>query len=286
MRKTTEALSGQLGRAIHIDNNRFRGVYFDIIMPLNMAAVVAAYDAADAIEESPLYKQRVKREVNVLLKILDTYNLRLKQTYVTKYNLYTDYVTLFGERLGGDVERYKNGIVLLIGKLGQRDYIQVKAQILLAAHLAENAAELHRKYIVHARAVGVDSTDIDSVYYGTTKPIAMQLQKIAGLLIKFSREQMTEYQNAPLHEAGIKSVNKHCLSNGDLDYRTLAGLAADALDLNKDTYGEEAERTRAELARLDKSKEDAIKAVERKAEELDKENMIRQLSDKFIVKKK
>lgn len=286
MNKTSDALAGQLGRAIHIDNNRFRGIYFDVIMPINMIAVSAAYDAADALEETPLYRQSVKHENKLLLKMLDTYNRRLKESYDRKYSLYTDYVSLFGEKIAADVQRYKNGIVLLIGRLGQRDYIQEKAQILLAVHLSENAAELHRRYIVHARAIGVDPYDIDSVYYGTMKPVVMQLQKLAGLLIRFSEEQMAEYQNSPLHEAGIKSVNKHCLANGNLDYRKLAGLAADALDLNRETYGKEAEQTRRELARLDRMKDSAAKTVKNLEEDSEREDFIRQLSEKFKVSKR
>ena len=286
MKDINEQLAGQLGRTVHLDTDRFRGTYFDVIMPLNMSAVMAAYDAADAIEETGMFRQSVKREVKKLVKMLDIYNLRLRETYETRYDLYSDYLSLFGEKIGNDIDKYKNGIVLLIGRLGQREHIQEKALVLLAAHLSENAAELHRRYIVYSQAVGVPPVMIDSVYYGTMKPVAMQLQKIAGLLIPFTKEQMDAYTEDTLHETAIRTINKNCLSNGDLDYRMLAGLAADALDLNKERYGEEAERSRAELNRLDKQKEDAVKAALQKIEENKKDNLAEQLSEKFKVTRK
>ena len=70
MRNINEQLAGQLGKTVHLDNSRFKGTYFDIIMPLNMSAVMAAYDAADAIEETGMFRQSVKREVKKLVKML------------------------------------------------------------------------------------------------------------------------------------------------------------------------------------------------------------------------
>ena len=70
MKDINEQLAGQLGRTVHLDTDRFRGTYFDVIMPLNISAVNAAYDAADAIEETGMFRQSVKREVKKLVKML------------------------------------------------------------------------------------------------------------------------------------------------------------------------------------------------------------------------
>ena len=90
--------------------DKFSSLYNNTIAPYNLMAAMAVLDAYDAMEETPMFRQGVKRYMNRAKKIVDRYSNDIKLVYGKKYTLFIDYCNQFSTAMNDDVERLRNAI--------------------------------------------------------------------------------------------------------------------------------------------------------------------------------
>ncbi len=122
---------------------KFSSLYNNTIAPYNLMAAMAVLDAYDAMEETPMFRQGVKRYMNRAKKIVDRYSADIKLVYGKKYTLFVDYCNQFSTAMNDDVERLRNAIVLALGRHGVRGDVQCKAPMTLTNTLAATREEMN-----------------------------------------------------------------------------------------------------------------------------------------------
>ena len=253
-------------------------------------AAMAVIDAYDLMEETPMFRQGVKRSMNKAKKVVDMYTKSLKEAYGKKYSLFVDYANQFSNAMNDDVERLRNAIVLAMGKHGVRGHEQTKAALLLALHLCDNAHELHDGYMSACRKTGVLPEFISAFSYADMGKAYHWLNEAAEAVIDMTDEQRDAYCKEPSIKAGLDILNLYILKDGELDYRKIGYMALDALDMDREHYGKDADKAREDLAEIDRRHEAWLEA-QRAAEEAEKEkeqrahanNMAEMLKSKFKV---
>lgn len=267
------------------DNSKFRELYYDCFMPMNMLAIFNIDEAVDALTETPLYRHSVKAAVGQLSKMLRIYKYRLREDRGKKYALYSDYVNKFYEMNEEDVMKYRNSVLLLIGRLGEREYVQEKSSMLVSCHLAEYAAKMHGIYMNSLHLANFGRREADVLSKVSIIPISRQLQKLCRLLLPWPDDKIETYDTSDIHVAGISAITSRLVTEGDFNYMMFAHLALDALKLDRENYSAEADIAEQEMNRLDGEMK---RLAEKKAEDVktaEKDSIAERLSGKFKVRR-
>lgn len=249
--------------------DKFSSLYNNTIAPYNLMAAMAVLDAYDAMEETPMFRQGVKKSMNRAKKIVDRYNADIKLVYGKKYTLFIDYCNQFSTAMNDDVERLRNAIVLALGRHGVRGHEQCKAALMLALHLCDNAHELHDGYMDICRRSGVRAEIIAAFDYADMGAAYHWLNEAAQAVMGMTDEQQDAYCREPSIKAGLDILNLYILKDGELDYRKIGYMALDALDMDREHYGEDADKARADLAAID-ARHEAWLEAQRAAEAAEK----------------
>lgn len=125
--------------------NNASGHFNNIYGTLDVA-VTAQFDiVSDMIEDTPYYKQEVKRAVNKTRQLLDLYHQRLRTAFADRYVLYADYANACYRIAEPDAEKIYYCIKNVLDKYRQKDS-DLKARMMTAKELLKQTSLFHRTY--------------------------------------------------------------------------------------------------------------------------------------------
>lgn len=251
--------------------DRYTNLYNNTIAPYNLMAVSAALDAVDALSETPLYRQQLKKHLNQAQAIGERYSRLLKVTYGDKHTLFIDYCMRFASSLDAAVTELRKAVGLRLAKLNVTTYAYHKTLLLAAVHMADNAAELHAGYLRICRGTGVNRDALLAFDYADMRPLERRLQAAAQILIPLTAEQSDAYN----HDAGISEASDNILrplldDDGEVDFMRLGRFTVDACNLDRERWGEAGDKAQRDLDAIQRlhDEQQAQKDAEAYAERL------------------
>lgn len=260
--------------------------YNSIGSVLDMLAVTAVYDAYDALDGKPCFRQTVKRSMHLAVKAARRYEQVVKEAYREKYSLWVDYNMAMQSQLETKVFILYNTIHRFLS-FRKVPLLAECSRCLLALVLANNAKDFHEEFFARVEKQTRIRKFRELYSYARMDGICLQLQAVTHALLREEDGMVNAFNNNEEISLALTAINRHLETEDNLN---AAAKSACSMDLEQ--YGdalreiEEHEEAKRAAVAAEKAAADKVAAeMAKEAESAKEEAVAARLGEKYRVKR-
>ena len=258
--------------------------YNSIGAVLDMLAIAEFVDFYDEIEGTRYFRQTVKKNLNEMKRIAESYERQTMRNYGDKFSLWVDYIMAMQEALKQKVFVVYNSIHRFLSTRNVKN-LQLTAKALTVQVLLNNSVEFHTEFFdgVYKRT---KIRKFGRLYsFANLTGMMKRMQPVCHSFANFPNDVVNEFAQDKSIGLAVAAINNYLDSEDNLN-----NAAKIACSMDMETYGdvlkeiEEDEKARIATEKEKTAAADRVAAEMKKEAESAKLEAVRtRLSNKFKV---
>ena len=251
--------------------------YNSIGSVLDMLAITEMLDFCDVIEETPYFRQVVKRNLNEMKRMAALYEKRTRLAYEERFGLWLDYNMQMQQQLKTKVFVVYNCIHRFLSTRKVRD-LQLTAKALTVQVLLNNAAEFHQQFFEEVGRKTRINRFAQLYSYADLSGVAKRMQPVCHALSNFSNEVVDEFGRDAAIGLAVTAINNHLDREDNLN-----SAAKAACEMDIETYGDALRQLEADEAARKAAESEKKAAADGVAAKMKREALATRLSERYKV---